>query len=221
MPEWLTDTLFTGHEVAVEKLLARLALAFVLGGLVAVIYHGTRRRDAEESQNFVTTLVLLTILISVVTMVIGDNTARAFSLVGVLAIVRFRTVVADTRDTAFVVFAVVVGMAIGAGHPVVALGCLGVAGTAAALIRPRASAAGERWALNVRVAPGAMPEAPLQETFDKYLGEVRLVATATSRQGSALDLTYHIGFRPRTNATGFVAELNLVAGLQNIELRRL
>src|SRR2546430_13730647 len=45
------------------------------------------------------------------TQVIGDNVARAFSLVGALSIVRFRTVVRDTQDTAYVIFAVVVGMA--------------------------------------------------------------------------------------------------------------
>src|SRR2546430_8185921 len=50
------------------------------------------------------------------TQVIGDNVARAFSLVGALSIVRFRTVVRDTQDTAFVIFSVVVGMAIGAAH---------------------------------------------------------------------------------------------------------
>ena len=36
-------------------------------------------------------LVVLCILIAVVTQVIGDNQARAFSLVGTLAIIRFRT----------------------------------------------------------------------------------------------------------------------------------
>ena len=52
-----------------------------------------------------------------VSMVIGNEIARAFSLVGALSIVRFRTVVEDTRDTAFVIFAVVVGMALGAFVP--------------------------------------------------------------------------------------------------------
>src|SRR3712207_7596331 len=57
---------------------------------------------------------------AMVTQVIGDNIARAFSLVGALSIVRFRTVVRDTQDTAYVIFAVAVGMAVGAGHPMLA-----------------------------------------------------------------------------------------------------
>ena len=70
----------------------------------------------EEAESFVVTLVLLTILIAMVTQVIGDNVARAFSLVGALSIVRFRTVVRDTQDTAYVIFAVAVGMAVGANN---------------------------------------------------------------------------------------------------------
>src|SRR3712207_7408096 len=57
--------------------------------------------------------VLLAVLVALVTLVIGDSTARAFGLVGALSIVRFRTVVEDTRDTAFVIFAVALGMAAG------------------------------------------------------------------------------------------------------------
>ena len=91
----------------------------------------------------VATLVLLTVLIAMVTMVIGDSIARAFSLVGALAIVRFRTVVEDTRDTAFVIFAVAVGMAAGAGFLKAALVGLPFAAAAAFLFRPP-NAPGER-----------------------------------------------------------------------------
>ncbi len=140
---------------------------------------------------------------------------------GALSVVRFRTVVEDTRDTAFVIFAVVVGMAVGAGHPQMALVGLAVAGTAAALVRPRSRDGDGVWNLSVRVAAAASPEAPLQEMFQKHLSHVRLVATATSRQGSAFDLTYHVRLRGGHTAAAFASELNLVAGLQNVEMRRL
>ena len=53
------------------------------------------------------------VLIALVTQVIGSSVARAFSLVGALAIVRFRTLVEDMRDTTFVIAAVAVGMEVG------------------------------------------------------------------------------------------------------------
>ena len=93
----------------------------VLGGIVAAIYRRTRYAS-QTTSSFTVTLVLLSILIAMVTQVIGDNVARAFSLVGALSIVRFRTVVRDTQDTAYVIFAVAVGMAVGAAHPWLAIG---------------------------------------------------------------------------------------------------
>ena len=56
---------------------------------------------------------MLTVILALITQVIGGSAARAFTLVGALAIVRFRTRVNDTRDTAYVILAVCVGMAIG------------------------------------------------------------------------------------------------------------
>src|SRR5207253_3672573 len=99
-------------------------VALALGCLVAWIYRRTRQGN-EVAASFPVTLVLLSVLIAMVTQVIGDNVARAFSLVGALSIVRFRTVVRDTQDTAFVIFAVVVGMAIGAAHTDATSGLIG------------------------------------------------------------------------------------------------
>src|SRR5689334_17461198 len=135
MPEFITET-FAGAVVDPVHVLVRLVVAMVFGAAVAFVYRRTRPRD-EVVSSFSITLVLLTILIAMVTQVIGDSIARAFSLVGALSIVRFRTVVRDTQDTAYVIFAVVVGMAVGASHPWVAVIGLGVVGLAAALMRPR------------------------------------------------------------------------------------
>ena len=53
------------------------------------------------------------VITSMVVMVIGNNLARAFALVGAMSIIRFRTVVKDTKDTAFVFFALASGLAAG------------------------------------------------------------------------------------------------------------
>ncbi len=135
MATWLRDALFASGEEAKnllswDAILARLVLAFLAGWLVAVAY-AWGRRNSLTGTTFPGTLVLMTILIAMVTQVIGDNAARAFGLVGALSIVRFRTVMQDTQDVAYVIFAVAVGMAIGAGQPFVAGMCwLGIAAAA-------------------------------------------------------------------------------------------
>src|SRR5438093_9026246 len=99
----------------------RLAAAFVLGCVVAGVYRLTHGRGRPVPLAMTATLVLLSVLIAAVTLVIGNSVARAFSLVGALAIVRFRTIVEDTRDTAFVIYAVVAGMGSGSGYLVAPL----------------------------------------------------------------------------------------------------
>ena len=53
--------------------------------------------------------------------VIGNNIARAFALVGALSIIRFRTVVKDTKDTAYIFLALASGMAAGTSSYFLAL----------------------------------------------------------------------------------------------------
>jgi hypothetical protein len=223
MPEWLTDTIPSDYQAHLPTLTLRLVLALVLGGATALLYYATHRRDETLTRSFLTTLVLLSVLIAMVTQVIGDSVARAFSLVGALSIVRFRTVVEDTRDTAFVILSVVVGMAIGAGHLEVALIGLGVVGIAAAVMswrRPR-NAAGvmPHWSLSVRIGITYTPEELFRQVFRTHVVASRLTAVATSKQGQAMDLTYRIRLRPSSLPTVLLAELNRLEGVQSVELR--
>ena len=81
MPDFLSDAI---QPVPVElawRVLIRLVIAMIAGGVVTLIYRLTRAAD-ETAPSFTVTLVLLSILIAMVTQVIGDNIARAFSLVG-------------------------------------------------------------------------------------------------------------------------------------------
>lgn len=217
MPEWLGAAPPADGDLTFAVLLARLVSAAVVGVVVAAVYFLTQRRRRAEVAPLVATLVLLTILLAMVTLVIGGNLARAFGLAGVLSIVRFRTVVEDTRDTAFVIFAVVAGMAVGSGLLLVALA--GVPVTAAAAWALSAwggyGAKANRGTLVVRLAAGVNPEAALTEAFARHLEAPKLLAAATARQGAAFDLTYTTGLKTTTLA--LFADLNRVEGVQGVE----
>ena len=97
----------------------RMLLSFALGIFIVNIYQWTHTKVPQKS--FTDTLIILCMLISVVMVIIGDSIARAFSLVGALSIIRFRTAIQDPRDIGFVFYALAVGMAVGAGNPSVAI----------------------------------------------------------------------------------------------------
>jgi uncharacterized membrane protein YhiD involved in acid resistance len=92
-----------------------LLLSYVLGQFVAWLYIWTHR-GLSYSRNLTHSIILLTMIVTAVMLVVGDSIARAFGLVGALAIIRFRTVVRDARDTTFIFLALASGIAIGAHH---------------------------------------------------------------------------------------------------------
>lgn len=222
MFDWLHAPAESASPISLGVLILRLVLALIFGSAVAGIYRWTKRRE-EVSDSLATTLVLLAILIAVVTQVIGDNVARAFSLVGALSIVRFRTVVQDTRDTAFVIFAVVTGMAVGASNFSVAVTGLVVVGIAACLFQPTKKsrrATSQQLVLSLRLAAGRDPQKLVVPLLTTSTNHHELTVVETARRGTALDVVYLVQLKPEIEPTQLVAELNRLEGVQSVSLKR-
>ena len=221
MPEFLR-TVFSSPAISPLDVFLRLVAAVVLGGGVAWIYRSTREPN-DAGPTFPATLVLLSVLIAASTQVIGDNVARAFSLVGALSIVRFRTVVRDTQDTAFVIFAVVTGMAVGAGDLAVAGLCFAVVGAAALLMKPRAvksPVSGAAFLVTLRAGLGHDIEAIAGPLLDAHMARRQLVGMTTAKQGLAVEVTFRGALKNGANVEQLVKTLNRTEGIQSVELTR-
>ena len=88
------NNLAQAHDFSSLDVVLNLILAFLLGFLVSAVYRLTNRNRALN-HSFIMTLIILSMVVALVMMVIGNSIARAFSLVGALSIIRFRTVVKD------------------------------------------------------------------------------------------------------------------------------
>jgi hypothetical protein len=199
--------------------LVRLVVALLLGSLVALIYRRTR---AEPASTFTTTLVLLAVLIAMVTQIIGDNVARAFSLVGALSIVRFRTVVRDTQDTAYVIFSVAVGMAVGASSLLVAAAGMAVFATAAFAMRTRrpAAMAALPFRLTVRLGLGREAQTLLPPVLDLHVTSRQLVEVKTARVGAGSEVAYRVAFASDDSGHALVSALTRTDGVTGASLER-
>jgi hypothetical protein len=97
--------------LAISTTLALLAtLALMLP--VSWVYISARNVRGH-SQALVQTLIILPIVVAGVVFVVRDSLALAFSLAGVVAAVRFRTNLRDTRDVVFIFLAIAVGFSAG------------------------------------------------------------------------------------------------------------
>ena len=106
--------------LSLSRLFGSLTVALVCGLFISYIYHITYR-GTSYSSSYVRSLAIFTMITSVVIMVIGNNLARAFGLVGSMSIVRFRMAIKDTQDIVFIFFSLAIGMAAGVGQHLVAI----------------------------------------------------------------------------------------------------
>ena len=115
--DWFASQLsnFTPANVAL-CLLAGL----VVGVLISLVYKKTYR-GVLYSPAFSLTLIMLTLVTAPVVMAIGSNVALSMGMVGALSIVRFRTAVKDPLDTAYMLWAITMGILLGAGQYLIAL----------------------------------------------------------------------------------------------------
>ena len=89
-----------------------LLMSFCIGHVIAAIYVWTHT-GLSYSQMFTASLLTLPVIISLVMMLMAGNIIMAIGLLAVFAIVRFRNVLKDTRDTTFILWAIVEGIACG------------------------------------------------------------------------------------------------------------
>ena len=88
-------------------------LAFALAFLWATVYRKTHSGVAY-TRSFYLSLIMISPTVAMIMMAIGSNVALSLGLVGALSIIRFRTVIKDTKDMTFLFMAIAIGLTAGA-----------------------------------------------------------------------------------------------------------
>ncbi|HIV21231.1 MAG TPA: DUF4956 domain-containing protein [Candidatus Scatomorpha stercorigallinarum] len=120
MREYLHQILETsGGDLSAGTIALRLGVAAVIAAFIFLSYR-LSHSGSVYSAKFNVTLAALTVITTTVMIVIGNNIALSLGMVGALSIVRFRTAIKDSRDTAYIFWAIVVGICCGAGDYITA-----------------------------------------------------------------------------------------------------
>jgi hypothetical protein len=109
------DFLWSGDPITsppMETVLLSLLVGFILGQIIGWVYMATHTTPSYSS-SFVASLVVMPVLVSLMMILMSGSLFIAFGLLAVFAVVRFRNVLKDTRDTTYVLWAIVEGMAAG------------------------------------------------------------------------------------------------------------
>jgi hypothetical protein len=98
---------------------AAVISAFLLAVPVAFTYVRTRS-SLKYDQSLVQTVIMLPVVVTSILIVVANSLALAFSLAGIVAAVRFRNNLKDTRDAVYIFAAIGIGFACGVGVLVIA-----------------------------------------------------------------------------------------------------
>lgn len=104
--------------------IAEIAIGLILSVLLAFFIYFVYKKTYSGvmySKNFNVTLILIAVITTMVMMIIGSNLALSLGMVGALSIIRFRTAVKDTKDSAFIFWAIAVGISCGSGIYAIAI----------------------------------------------------------------------------------------------------
>lgn len=102
------------------EVIVSLSVTTVLSLIVSGVYMVTHKRQGYE-QDMIQTFVFLSMVVASVMLVIGNNLAGAFGLVGAVSIIRFRTRVENPQDTAYIFLEMAVGLSCGLQQYLVAV----------------------------------------------------------------------------------------------------
>ena len=202
------------------EVLTRFIVALVCGFLVSLFYKWSYR-GTSYSPSFVTSLVILAMITSAVIMVIGNNLARAFGLVGAMSIIRFRSAVKDTQDIIFIFYSLAMGMAAGVGLHVVAVTgtifiglivwLLSVTNFAVPITR--------EYLLQFRYLPNGSDSPSYVESLNRFTSKFKLInVKSIGEDEKILELSFYIKLKDIGAGERLMEALGDQAGVQNANL---
>lgn len=195
-----------------------LGLSTILGMLIAWTYQKTHR-GFSFSQNFTNTILIMTVITSFIIMIIGDNVARAIGIFGAFSIVRFRTAMKDTRDTAFIFFALASGLGVGTGSFSIAItGTIFL--TALIFALHFGNFAGPKkldFVLNFRMETKS-DQSVFKSVLTKHTKRNRLLNVDSKDKGKELAFTFNLSLKKESELNGLVTDLSAQEGVSKIKI---
>lgn len=196
-----------------------LLAALVFGLIIAFTYIKTQKAEGY-SQSLAVTLTILPVVLAMIILFVGSNVARAFSLAGTLAIVRFRSAPGEPKDIGYIFFDIGAGLACGVGQYfygavfVIAVCIFMMILYVVNFGKPKSSAK----TLKIMIPEDLDYENAFTDIMEKYTTEYSLTKVKTADLGSLFELDYNVQLKADAKDKDFIDELRCRNGNLNIIL---
>ncbi len=207
--------------ITAKDVIANIVIAMMCGFFIAFVYKYTYS-GLNYSSAFTVSLIMLTMITALVIMVIGNNLARAFGMVGAMSIIRFRTAVKDASDIMFIFFALTIGLASGVKlYSIAILGTLFVSFVYFIISKMNFALPRRReFLMQIVAREDHIGENPFGEILKKYCSKQKLVNLKTMGEAGQelMEFSFYVNLRNESKGTAMVSELNALPGVEQTNL---
>jgi hypothetical protein len=198
-------------------LIVALLLSFVCGHAIAWIYMLTHS-GLSYSRSYVNTLILMPVIVALVMLILANNLVLAFGLMAIFAMVRFRSILRDTLDTAYILAVIVIGLACGTlKFSSAVIGCLA---TAAIMIYFWATGFGTRYRydliVNIQWLRPAAELAELRQLLRRHSRSTQCASQRSNEGYPGVDLSYRLLLRDPSRVDELLDELRACKGVARV-----
>ncbi len=202
-----------------ETALFVVALAFLIGHVIGWVYMWTHT-SLSYSQTFTGSLVVIPPLIALMMLLMAGSLVFAFGLLAVFAVVRFRNVLKDTRDTTFILWSIMEGLAVGTmRYSTAVIGAFGIS-TVFFYLWMTSFGSRHRYdaVLSLRLTQDlASGVAALNGILRRHCART-LLASERKLTDEGLDLSYRLLLRDPSRHDELKWDLSQTEGFENISL---
>ena len=208
-------------KLTLKNILIIFGCAIVCSLSISLVYMLTRRRTGYRPSTVVSLLILAPIS-AILMLVIGNNTARALSVGGGIALIRYRSNFSDPRDLAYIFLTMAVGVASGTGLVGIAVVSTVVISLLAFILSLVGFGTKNFSAMQLRIT---IPEdmnycGVFDDIFKNYCKGCELQSVKTTDFGTLLELRYIINLKNIDEQKLMIDELRTRNGNLTVMLTR-
>jgi hypothetical protein len=218
---WLDSLLlndFSGSTGGVETAMLVLLVSFCIGHLIAWTYMWTHT-GLSYSQSFTSSLLIQPVIVGMIMMLMAGNVLIAIGVLSVFSMIRFRNVLKDTRDTTYILWSIVEGVATGTQR--FGIAALGAIVLSLIFLYLRLTSFGGRHRydviLTVEWSGNGNYAASLKPVFSRHAMRAQL-ASQHDLDANKLDLSYRLLLRDPSRSRELLSELESTAGVSRVSL---
>jgi hypothetical protein len=202
-----------------RTVLFMLLLAFTTGMFIGFVYMWTHEA-LSYSRTFVGALAVMPVIVAMLMASMSGSLLVAFGLLAVFGVVRFRNVLKDTRDTSYILWVIMEGLAIGTTRfSTAAISAVGI-GLAFLVLRAMNFGVRNRYdaVLSLRITGDVAARMEVLKSILRRHATRLNLASERRTTTDGTDLSYRLLLRDTARSSELQSELAGTEGLQNVSV---